>query len=189
MNKKVCLICGEEKDGIPIKEDRIVQFIRKVKRRLNVEKGYTIVVCNSCLKEYVKRRKQFEKYQLYSIILSVVLFVLFMILMLSSGRFSVLGLVRSFVYSLLLGLFLFVISYLNYIPELEVPLDELESRIGQKSEETSVEPVEGEEAAGPSKGKETSIPADTTKSGKKESRMPRSRRSGRTSRGKKGRRK
>ena len=72
--KEICLICGKERKGTPIKNDIVINSIRKIKKWMNIEKGNKIVICKECTEEYVKRRKAYEKSLTTALIITVILF-------------------------------------------------------------------------------------------------------------------
>ena len=76
----VCIVCREEKEGAPVKDDAVISTIRAVKTRLGLASNKELVVCGDCLEEHKKRRQGFEKnlvqYGAFGLIVLVVLFIL-----------------------------------------------------------------------------------------------------------------
>ncbi|MCX6778476.1 MAG: hypothetical protein NT157_06375 [Candidatus Micrarchaeota archaeon] len=76
----VCIVCREEKEVSPVKDDAVISTIRAVKTRLGFASNKELVVCGDCLEEHKKRRQGFEKnlvqYGAFGLIVLVVLFIL-----------------------------------------------------------------------------------------------------------------
>ncbi len=112
--KSVCIICGQEKPGIEVKEDNVIRAIRWFKRNVTKnEQGNKLVVCRDCYLKYSTLRSKYESRQKLYIALGI-LFVIFSV-MVSTNKLVGLG----------MGIFVFVllylISFLNYIPALNLP--------------------------------------------------------------------
>jgi hypothetical protein len=56
----ICILCGEEKSGTPLKADFIVSIVRKARDLLKMPAKRT-VACKSCQEECRKKRGTFEK--------------------------------------------------------------------------------------------------------------------------------
>lgn len=112
MNKtSACIICSKENvQGIPVIEDKIIEVLRTIKSKLGIVKGYKLIVCKDCEKEYEKRRKTFERNLLLYGGLGVVIMIFLMFLNFSIG---------SFLSGLLLFFVLIILALLKYVPKIE----------------------------------------------------------------------
>ncbi|MEM3227549.1 MAG: hypothetical protein QXR58_00620 [Candidatus Micrarchaeaceae archaeon] len=109
-----CIICGLQKDGLELKEDYIIALIRFFKRNITKnEKGYRLVVCKDCYIKYAKQRGKFERRRAAYVAIGIVFMVLFVIV--SPNKLS------AVLYGLLITLFLYLLSLLNYMPALTLP--------------------------------------------------------------------
>lgn len=112
MNKqKACIICSEEiTKGNEVVEDKIIDFIRKVKSKLGVVKGYKLYVCDNCLETYEKKRKRFERNILLYGGLGLVLTLLLLFFNFSIGSFLV---------GILLFLVMLLLAIMGYVPQIK----------------------------------------------------------------------
>ncbi len=110
--KKVCIICGKERNGIPVKEDDILAALRWFKKNVTRnEKGNRLVVCKECYPKYSKERKRyFTRRNLY-IALGVILSI--MIIGIAHSIFSV-------IWGVFVVLFMYLLSLVNYLPGLDI---------------------------------------------------------------------
>lgn len=109
-----CIICGERRNGLAVKEDYMIGSIRWVKRNITRnEKNYALVVCKGC---YPKYKKAFDKYQRRLMVYLALGIIFAIALMIGSSNILL---------SLLFGagiiLFLFLLSQLSYMPALVMP--------------------------------------------------------------------
>ncbi len=110
-----CIICGEKKNGLSVREDYMIQAIRWFKKNVTKnERGYALVVCKSCYPKYAKARKKFENRQLLYLILGVVFAAVLV--------YASVDKPLAILYGMLVILFMFLLSLLTYMPELEVPI-------------------------------------------------------------------
>ena len=110
--KSYCIICGKEADGIEIKIDNVIRTIRYIKKKLfKTEKNNRLVVSKECYETYMKNRKRYISRQRLYVGLGL-LFVIFSVLIAPS--------LPTFGLSILILLFLYLISFLNYTPELKI---------------------------------------------------------------------
>ncbi len=108
-----CIICNQEKEGIGIKEDGLIHALRMLN-------SYTVkyknpnypVVCRECFTKYRKLRKGYER-KLVSYLIIGVLFAGFIIV--GSG-----GRPLSFLFGFAIIAFMYLLSVLSYVPELEI---------------------------------------------------------------------
>ncbi len=111
-SKVVCIICGKEKPGIPIKEDKVLDMIRWFKKNVTKDaKDNRLVVCKEDWPVYKKARGKFTTRRNLYIALGVL--------------FVIIGNLVSFnAYTLLLTLgvlaLFFVFSLFNYMPDVEI---------------------------------------------------------------------
>lgn len=109
-----CIICGEKKRGIRVREDWMINLIRWFKRNVTrSEKGYGLVVCKEDYQRYYKMRKRFESRRALYLALGIV-FTLLM-LFVSQNRLT------AIVYGVIVILFFYLLAHLNYMPALEMP--------------------------------------------------------------------
>ena len=113
-NGKGCIICGEAKDGLPVKEDFVINGIRLIKRYVTRnEKGYVLVVCRECYPKYKKARERMIRRQVVYLVLGFLFAGAFIVL--SHDKLSAL------LYGVIIVLFLYLLSLVNYVPGLVVP--------------------------------------------------------------------
>ncbi|MGC8478602.1 MAG: hypothetical protein ACP5NE_01590 [Candidatus Micrarchaeia archaeon] len=109
-----CIICGLEKEGLPVKNDYIIESIRFFKKNVTKnEKGYRLVVCRECFPKYASLRRRFERRRAIYIAIGVLFAAMFLVL--SPDKLTAL------VYGVIIVLFLYLLSLVNYIPSLELP--------------------------------------------------------------------
>ncbi|MFA5050148.1 MAG: hypothetical protein WC501_04015 [Candidatus Micrarchaeia archaeon] len=123
IGKNVCIISKKEldtaelKDAKKVKDDAVIKFIRKIKKKLNMETGNNLYVSKGCIEEHTKRRKSFEKGLLIAAILAVLIFfglVILPIIFTQSINFG----------SIMLGILLAIImvvffGLIKYTPQIE----------------------------------------------------------------------
>jgi fatty acid desaturase len=115
-NTTACIICKKEGiAGTPVRDDAILQAIRGLKMRLGILRGFKLVVCDSDLEEYQKRRKKFEKMAVIHVTVAAILVVAFIFGPLLLGAFNIMGVF----FSLILGIVFAGLSIFSYIPALE----------------------------------------------------------------------
>lgn len=114
MKQTRCIICGERKDGLAVREDFILSRLRWIKRNITKdEKGYTLVVCKACYPAYEKSRKRFVRRQLTYSILGVI----FAAVIVLAGQNKLLAVI----FGLVVFVVLFALSLLSYMPSLDLP--------------------------------------------------------------------
>lgn len=113
MPESYCFVCLKKRDGIGIKRDYVLDSLRWAKKKLGRESsGNRIVVCKECYPQYTKLRKKYVSRQYTYIGLGTVFIILGLLIHPSIGAFLVgLGLL----------VFLFLLSLLSYMPELDLP--------------------------------------------------------------------
>ncbi len=112
MRESYCIICGEEREGVEVKEDRVLSALRWFNRTILriPPRNNSIVVCKSCYPTYKKQRKKYLGRQRTYLVLGF-LFVLFGAIIAKT--------VVSIVVGLGLMVFLYLLSLLSYTPELK----------------------------------------------------------------------
>ena len=116
--KGVCLICEKRKQGVPIKEGQVIKTIRKIKKIFGIAKGNTLVICDTCMPEYKKRRSSFEKTMLIWTIIGIVIGLALIIPSILIGD-TILGILRSILVAIILIVVLLVlVGIVRYIPSI-----------------------------------------------------------------------
>ncbi len=112
MPKTYCIICGKEKDGIEIKNDRVLWTMRWIKRNIaKNEKRNRLVVCKVCYPIYKKKRDRYTSKQLLYLVVGVIFTVLGMAINLS---------IQTFLVCVLVVVCLYLLSLVNYTPALSI---------------------------------------------------------------------
>lgn len=107
-------MCGEEKDGLPVKDDAMIGTIRWIKRNITKsEKNYRLVVCKEDFLKYKKRRDSYERKQ----ILYVAIGIVFLIALAVASR----GSIGAIIVGLVITLFMLLLAQLSYMPAVEMP--------------------------------------------------------------------
>ncbi len=89
-------------------------MIRLFKRNITKsEKGYRLVVCKECFIKYTSLRRKFERRRALYVAIGVIFTAMF--LALSPNKLMALA------YGILVIIFLYLLSLVNYIPALEMP--------------------------------------------------------------------
>ncbi len=108
-----CILCGNETDGLDVREDYVIDAIRWFKRNvMRNEKGYRLVVCKECYVRYRKSRDSYVRKQISYVVIGVI----FAGLLVFAGRS--LGAVAA---GAAIILFMYLLSLLSYMPALAVP--------------------------------------------------------------------
>jgi len=118
MQKGICIITEQEVSGIPIKEDAVISTIRKIKRLFGIAKNNALVVGADSMEEYKKRRAKFERTFVQYVALAIIMVAAFVLLPLFFGAPFSLG---SLAMSVLIGVFIILLSFSSYIPSLDAP--------------------------------------------------------------------
>jgi cobalamin biosynthesis protein CobD/CbiB len=112
--KPRCIICNEQKDGLGIKPDAVVGTLRWLNgHTFKYKNPYRPVVCRGCFLKYRKSRATFERKRAIYLVIGIVFAIV--LVLASKGN----------AYSLLAGLgviaFMYLLSLINYVPELDMP--------------------------------------------------------------------
>ena len=117
MKENRCIVCGEQKNGLEVKEDYIIGSIRWIKRNITMgfwpEKGSRLVVCKGCYPKYSKYRTAYVRKS----IMYPTLGVLFLIALLFVSPNKVLAII----YGLILIIVMYALSLLTYTPAVKTP--------------------------------------------------------------------
>ena len=107
-----CIICGKQKKGIAVKEDRVLQFLRWFKGNVthNLQSN-ALVVCGEDMDEYKKKRERFTSRKNLYIALGVIFAILGLIISIS---------IPTIILSALVIAALYLISLVNYTPALVI---------------------------------------------------------------------
>ena len=111
---KVCVDCQKDVSGmraVKIKEDRIIDFIRKVKRALKISRENELYVCYTCLPIHKEKRKSFEKTMLIFSVVAALILLLMLATTLISGRFELWAIVSGLLIIALLLVFSLIFRY------------------------------------------------------------------------------
>lgn len=107
-------MCGNERPGLPVKEDRTLGALRWFKRNITKNpKNYKLVVCKECYLNYRKKRNSYERKQ----IIYLVIGILFLVALTLSTR----GNLGAIGFGIIIMLFLLLLSQLSYVPAVEMP--------------------------------------------------------------------
>ncbi len=115
---KVCIICqkGISGNAAKVKNDGVIDAIRKIKNALKVAQNNELYVCNADMQAYADRRKKFEKDVVAYGVLALAVVIMLVGLPLLGGKFDIIVLI----YSLLLGTIVFVLgAMIKYVPAIE----------------------------------------------------------------------
>ena len=126
-NEPRCIICGEQKQGLPVQTDWVIESIRWIKKNITKnEKNYQLVVCKECYPKYKKMYSSYKNKQAFYIVLGVI----FTALLFFASRYNIFSLISG----LILLLFLYILSLLSYMPALKIKLRDQLEKIKQKSQ-------------------------------------------------------
>jgi hypothetical protein len=114
MKKNACIMCGKEKDGLPVKEDWIIKSIRWVKHNItHSEKNYRLVVCKEDFLDYKKKRDSYERKQILYISIGIIFTVALTIT--ARGALGAIGV------GIIIIIFMFLLAQLSYMPGVDLP--------------------------------------------------------------------
>ena len=75
-NSSVCIMCKQEKAGTPVKNDFIIEIIRKLKKKIGAARNNRLVVCQECMEQYETKRKNYERLLTQNIVIGIGIVVL-----------------------------------------------------------------------------------------------------------------
>ncbi|MFN7991850.1 MAG: hypothetical protein U0R44_06885 [Candidatus Micrarchaeia archaeon] len=116
---KVCISCQKDVEGkpaAPVREDRIIRGIRKVKTVFGVAQNNQLFVCQACLPKHIERRKGFEKGMLFASVFSGLILVILIVAIILSGRFEPWAVVSAFI---ICGFILLMPIFFQYAPSVD----------------------------------------------------------------------
>ncbi len=114
MKKKVCIMCGKERDGLLIKEDMVLKGLRWIKRNITRnERNYTLVVCKDDFLAYKKKRDGYERKMVIYVSLGIVFLVA--LALVSDAKLGAIAV------GLVITIFLFLLAQLSYMPAVDMP--------------------------------------------------------------------
>ncbi|MEM0159195.1 MAG: hypothetical protein QXT89_01855 [Candidatus Micrarchaeaceae archaeon] len=110
--KEYCIICGKEKQGIPVEEDSVIAAIRWFKRNITKNEQHNLlVVCKECYPKYAKERKSYESRRTLYIALGIAFIIISAIV---SPRATTIAI------AVAVAAFLYLLSFLSYMPKLDI---------------------------------------------------------------------
>jgi len=113
--KNACIICGEQKDGLEVLPDNVLNTMRWIKEKTTrKKKDYRLVVCKDCFTKYRKLRSSYERRTTLYVALGVVFTV--MLALVSGSR--ILGAIG---YGIALTVFLYLLAQISYMPRVKLP--------------------------------------------------------------------
>lgn len=116
MKETRCIICGEKRNGLAVRSDRMIAAIRWVKRNVTKnEKSYNLVVCRDCFLKYKKARDGYQRKQATYTAMGLVFAVL--LLFVSGFRLS------AFAAGAAITAFMYLLSQLSYMPGVSMPAE------------------------------------------------------------------
>ena len=122
MRHSYCIICGNMKNGIAVREDYVIGAIRAFKRNVTKnEQGNRLVVCRGCYPEYKKKRDRFGSRQAIYIALGVLFAVFTMVISFSVGALVIAVAVIAVLY---------LFSLFSYIPALDARMEPARAKPG-----------------------------------------------------------
>jgi len=115
--KTACIVCKKEGiKGTPVKQDVILDTIKKVKTRLGIVRGFKLVVCPDDIEVYRKKRSKFEKMAvLHTTVAAILIILLVFGPILLGAPFNLMSIFFAFV----LGVMVAALALLSYVPALE----------------------------------------------------------------------
>jgi hypothetical protein len=112
--KPRCIVCGEQKEGLGVKTDNVIKTLRWLNQHtVKAKNPYIPVVCRECFPKYYKKRKSFERKQ----VIYVIIGIFFLIFLAIAAR----GSIGAILVGLLITGFMYLLSFLTYMPQLDIP--------------------------------------------------------------------
>ncbi len=123
-SKSYCIICGEEKEGIEVKDDNVLNALRWFNRKILriPPRNNRIVVCASCYPKYKKQRSKYLSRQRVYLVLGA-LFLIFGV--------AIARTITAFFLSLVVLAFLYLLSLLSYTPELNAAGEDKRGKVAR----------------------------------------------------------
>jgi|YelNatPaOPRAMG01_1025707.scaffolds.fasta_scaffold00721_43 uncharacterized membrane protein (DUF485 family) len=129
---KVCIICGKEIEGkgaYRVKDDIVIDSLRKIKRKLGVAKNNELFVCHEDYEKYKEKRKQFERNFTFASALAAVILLLLIIVPIFFGS---LPSISGIFFGIVVGVFLILMALISYLPAVEEEMEVLEEKTKKK---------------------------------------------------------
>jgi hypothetical protein len=121
MIKTVCIMCGNERDGLVVKDDAIIGALRWIKTNITRNaKNYRLVVCKECFLNYRKKRESYERKMIIYTIIGIIFLVSLAVV--SNEKLSAVGV------GLLIIILLLLLAQLSYVPAVSMPKARAESK-------------------------------------------------------------
>ncbi len=115
MQKSYCIICGNEREGIEIREDHVIKAVKWFKTNITKnEKNNRLVVCRECYPKYEKARRRYQSRRITYTVLGIIFAAISLIV---SPRLETLAM------AVLVIALLYALSYLSYTPQLSIRVD------------------------------------------------------------------
>lgn len=118
--KQVCIVCGKERKGIPVKEDFVIRSIRRAKGAFKIATGNKLVVCPEHIDDARKKREKFERGLLTYAGIGAVLGVILVVVNLMTS-FDAFRLIQSLALLVLLVVVMAMLSLYQYFPAIGAP--------------------------------------------------------------------
>jgi hypothetical protein len=117
---KVCISCEADVSGkkaYPIKEDRVIRTLRKLKKALGIAKMNDLYVCESCLEKHKIHRQSFEKNRLLAIVCGSLIIIALLGMLILSGRLNPWAALSI----IIIGAFVMLLPFFTYTPAVQLP--------------------------------------------------------------------
>lgn len=140
--KNVCIICEADTEGVQIKEDYGIAFLRAVKKLFtNKINRNRLVVCQGCMPKYQERRKKFENSLNLVMIVSLVIGLMLVVLPIVSMKLPDFA---GLLFGVLFCVMFLILAHLSYIP----PLEKIDKKPAPQAASANQEPKHSAEATG-----------------------------------------
>ncbi len=110
--KAYCIVCGKEKNGIEIRNDKIIEGIRWIKTKITgSHSDNRLVVCRDCYGKYSVSKKRFDSRKRLYLILGIIFAALILLVNVT---------IISIAFAIFMVALLYVFAFFNYVPDLDV---------------------------------------------------------------------
>ncbi len=121
-----CIICGERRPGVPIRDDRVLNAMRWFKRNVTRdERGNSLVVCRDDYSAYMKKRGRYTSRQALYIAVGVIFAALGLLVRFSLSTFAI---------SIAVLAALYLLSLINYTPALSIAASGKDAKTRRKQQ-------------------------------------------------------
>ena len=115
MRESRCIICGEKRDGLEVRDDHIIRAVRWFKKNVTKnERNHRLVVCRECFPKYTKARDGYQRKEIIYTTLGAV----FLALLVVVSSFSL----PAFAAGIAITFFMYLLSQLSYMPGVYMPV-------------------------------------------------------------------